>query len=164
MKRLKFLLITKKNLKKAIKIAKEIFPYESSKLGIFLPEFDYKYVIKKPKLGKFFIVKFDNKLVRITGYYYNFTKPKVDEIWLGYFGIRKKFRGIGLGKKVLLKTLSLIKKKIKVKVVKLFTTNRKEEKSSHFLYRCLGFKKYAHRKTKPYQTYYFKKDLKSPVD
>lgn len=157
-------MINKKNIKLAIKIAKEIFPYEFSKLGLFLPEFDYKKVIKKPKLGNFFIVLFGNKFVGITGYYYNFTKPKIDEVWLGYFGIRKKYRGIGLGKKVLLKTLILVKKKTKAKVIKLFTTNRKEEKSSHFLYRCLGFKKYAHKKTNQFQTYYFKKELKSPVD
>jgi len=159
MNSLKFVVINKNNINLGVKIAKEIFPYEFSKSGLFLPELDFKKSLEEPYSGKFFIVRSKNKFVGITGFYYHFLKPKIDELWLGYFGVRKKFRGKGLGRKILLKTLKLISKKINIKVLKLFTTNRKEEIPSHLLYASLGFKKYASKNTKPYKTFYFKKEF-----
>ncbi len=162
MKNTKFISITKKNIKLAIKTVKEIFPYEVSPDGIFLPAEEYKSSLVEPlnKISKFYIVKHKNRIVGITGYNYNYHKTKHDELWLGYFGLKEKYRGNGLGKKILLRTLGLMKKFNKdLRVIKLYTSNRRQEISSHHLYRCVGFKLYAHRNTKPFHTYYFKMEV-----
>lgn len=160
MKKLKLVPVTKRNISLAISIAREIFPYEIGSSGIFLPEQDYRMAIKHPELGKFFIIKKLDNAVGITGYYHNFKKPNPKEFWLGYFGILTEFRGNGLGKKSLIQTLDFAKTEEGVEVMKLFTTNRVEEKSSHHLYRCVGFRKYAHWNTKPFHTYYFQSPLR----
>jgi RimJ/RimL family protein N-acetyltransferase len=158
MEKIEFVLITIKNIKLAVKVAKEIFPYEISSEGLFLPAEEYKLATGLLcNLCNFFIVKYKKKVIGITGYYYNFRTPKSSELWLGYFGLKQEFRGNGLGKRMLLKTLDLAKEfNEDLHLMKLYTSNREEEVGSHHLYRCVGFKIYAHRNTKPFHTYYFK--------
>lgn len=155
---LKFSLIKKENLSDAVGLALEIFPYEVSFEG-FLPELEYKLSLTPERKGmqQFFIVSLGDELVGITGYNFHYTKPKSTELWLGYFGVREKFRGHGLGKKILHQTLDLANFfNPNLRVMKLYTSNRPEEKGSHHLYKCLGFRIYAHRNTKPFHTYYFR--------
>ncbi len=159
MDRIVFVPITRKNIGIAIEIAKKIFPYEVSSSGEFLPEKEYRMSLVSPykNLCEFFIVKYRKDFIGITGYNYSFRVERYDELWIGYFGVLRPYRGSGIGKHMLLDTLNLIKEKHqKVKTVKLYTSNREEEKSSHWLYRCVGFRLYAHRNTKPFHTYYFK--------
>jgi len=161
MKEIEFILVTEENKNLAIKIAKEIFPYEVSPKGIFLPRNKIKRTIDSSnKLGEFFIIKDGRFNAGIIGYSYNNHLPKFDELWIDYFGIRKKHRGSGLGKKVLLKTLSLMKEfNVNLQTVKLYSSNIAEEKDSHHLYRCVGFKIYAHKNEKPDHIYYFKMEV-----
>lgn len=161
MKKIRFIPITSENIKLAIKTAKEIFPYEISSNGLFLPSKDYELSIGIfNQLCSFFIVKYGKEIIGITGYNYNFRIPKFNELWLGYFGLKEAYRGNGLGKKILLKTLDSAKESNKnLKTIKLYTSNREQEKGSHHLYRCLGFKVYGNRNTKPFHTYYFKLEV-----
>lgn len=161
MKKIRFIPITSGNIKLAIKIAKDIFPYEISPKGLFLPSEDYKLAVGHLNdLCNFFIVKYGRQVVGITGYNYNFRLPKSDELWLGYFGLKQKYRGNGIGKKMLLRTLDLAKEfNVNLRTIKLYTSNREQEKGSHHLYRCVGFKVYGHRNTKPFHTYYFKMEV-----
>lgn len=158
MEKIKFVLINKENIEGAISLVKEIFPYEY-KNGIFLPEEEYRLSLEPSRvnLQQFFTVTYEGQPVGITGYNFNYQNYKHNELWLGYFGVKEKFRSNGLGKKIILKTLELMKKfNSNLKTIKLWTSNREQEKSSHHLYRCVGFRLYAHRNTRPFHTYYFK--------
>ena len=159
MKRIRFVRVTSKNLGQAIALAREIFPYEIHN-GIFLPEAEYRLSLETQRadLQEFFMVKYGGRFAGITGYYFHYRQHKDDELWLGYFGLREEFRGNGIGKKMLKKTLNMMKKfNDNLKTVKLYTSNREQERGSHFLYRCVGFRVYAHYNTQPFQTYYLKK-------
>ena len=158
MKRIRFILVTEKNVERAIALAREIFPYEIRN-GVFLPEREYLLSFRPDRvhLQDFFMVKYGGEFVGITGYYHKHQhRPK--ELWLNYFGLVEQHRGNGIGKKMLRKTLDLMRKfNANLKTIKLYTTSRPEQLGSHCLYRCAGFKLYARKKTQPFHTLYFKK-------
>lgn len=154
--------LTTDNLPLATSLAHEIFPYEISSKGIFLPGEMYKLSLTKERRGKqqFFIVKVGKVPVGITGYNFHYRKPNPEELWLQYFGVVPAFLGNGLGKKMLLETLRRMKLfNLDLRTVKLYTSNCPEEIGSHHLYRCVGFRVYAHRKVESDQIYYFKLEI-----
>ncbi len=62
MEKIEFVLITIKNIKLAVKVAKEIFPYEISSEGLFLPAEEYKLATGPLcNLCNFFIVKYKKR-------------------------------------------------------------------------------------------------------
>jgi GNAT superfamily N-acetyltransferase len=161
-KKLRFILVTRQNVNQAIGLAREIFPYEICD-GVFIPEKEYMLSFKpeRANLQDFFMVKYGGEFVGITGYYH-YHQNRPEELWLNYFGLREEFRGNGVGKKMLLKTLGLMKKfNVSLKTIRLYTTDRPEQLGSHCLYRCVGFKLYARMNTQPlpFHKLYFKKSV-----
>ncbi|MCE9585583.1 hypothetical protein K8Q94_03100 [Candidatus Nomurabacteria bacterium] len=72
------------NLEKAIQIAREIFPYENSNDGEFLPEKEYKMSLKDfKKFFNLFLVEYENQIIGITGFYRNYRRLRqTKELWL----------------------------------------------------------------------------------
>lgn len=107
---MKFVKISKKNLKVAMKIARECFDkkYVSNDVTKWYNKRlngDYKGI--NPVL-EYFIVYEADVPIGVTGFF-NFLDAR-ETFWLGYFGIVKKRRNKGLGSKVLRRTITMSRK------------------------------------------------------
>ena len=107
---MKFVRISKRNLKTAIKIAYECFDkgyvkndvikWYNKRLGSY-----YKQV--NPVL-EYFIVYEGNMPIGVTGFFNFLDDRKI--FWLGYFGVVKKKRNKGVGSKMLRRSIIMSKK------------------------------------------------------
>ena len=148
--------ITNINLKTAIKVAREIFPYEVHKDG-FWPEVAYKQSLEeKVPQFRYYLAYSKGKIVGITGHY-----PPDDtssEMWLGWFGVRPSCRRKGYGKQILFATAEII---VGFGYMKLFlySGDREEERNAHKLYLSVGFKQYKKGKVDGQPVLYFKAEI-----
>ena len=112
-KELRFEEINNENIKEAAKLQYNIFP-NSSAYSVYK-----SYVSKKNKdfyLG--YLAYLDNEPIGVTGLY---EIPKyMDTVWLSWFGLEKKYRKLGYGKKILDYTIKMAKKYNK-KFLRLYT-------------------------------------------
>jgi len=148
--------ITNANLELAIKIAKEIFPYEIHD-GKFWPESAYKEAIDKNWFNfTYFIAYHELSPVGITGYY----PPDDDkpDIWVGWFGVLPKFRKRGFGENILGETIRIVKL-MGAKTLCLYSGDREEEFAAHRLYLKMGFKETERGEVDSSPVIYFAKSL-----
>ena len=114
-------LITNENLDYAVNVENEIFPEYNAKNN-------YLRSIDNSSQSQFFLI-FDKEIcVGISGIYS--YKDDHDNSWLGFFGIKEKYRDKGYGKKAL-KLTEEYAKKSGFKFMRLFT-DRENEKAINF--------------------------------
>ena len=94
-KELKYVRMDSSNIRDIVKVQMEIFPQEC---GYF--QYDYGLTCGKD-YWKYWLVYKDNEIVAITGLYSDFPISETNSIWLGWFGVREKYRNQGYGEKVL---------------------------------------------------------------
>ncbi len=136
---MKFERITKRNLQLAIKSAKAIFPYEVHQ-NEFWPETAYRMSIDEgvDDFAYYLVRNTNNNVIGITGHYPAERNKK--QGWIGWYGVMPRFRRRGFGQKILLKTIDIMQKKLKMTTVHLWSGDRDEERAAHRLYLLNGFK------------------------
>lgn len=150
------------NYKTAIKIQREIFPNEDGTINI-LASLDRDLFIKTTRVFyvdddvKYYLAYNNEEIVGITGLYCIKNVCK-ESVWLGWFGVLKKYRGLGFGKQILNNTIELAKNQGN-KTIRLYT-DIEENNNAVQLYKKLGFisEKY-NVEILPYDCYIFSKSL-----
>lgn len=112
-KELRFEEINKDNIKVAAKLQYIIFP-NSSAYSVYKSNISGKY--KDFYVG--YIAYIDNEPIGVTGLYE--IPEYTDTVWLSWFGIKKKYRKLGYGKKILDYTIEMAKRYNK-KYLRLYT-------------------------------------------
>lgn len=153
--------ITSENINQAVGIAREIFPYENNKAGVFLPEKEYRLSLTTHETTtRFFIATLGDTPIGITGSYHHFNHPKKDELWLAYFGILNVFRGKGLSCQMLGQTIyDMVAWNNQLRTIKILTSVRPEEHNCIGLYKKFGFTKYTSRKSTPFDWHYYRLNI-----
>lgn len=137
---MKFEEINKNNIKTYLKLSKSIFDEDDYK---HIKDISHGYVnqtkefININKIDNcdrilYFIIKNENKNIGITGLY-SFSNSTA---WIGWFGLHKSFRGKGLGRKSLLKTIEIAKN---LNYNKLNVWTDENAKEALNLYKSEGF-------------------------
>lgn len=110
------------NFNTAVKIQEEIFPEYSAKLNY------YKSIIDDSQ-NKFFMVYDGSKCVGISGIY-TYSKDK-ENAWIGFLGVRKKYRKNGYGNQILEMTEDYAKS-LGYKYIRLFTDRHNNDHAIAF--------------------------------
>jgi ribosomal protein S18 acetylase RimI-like enzyme len=110
---------------------------------------------------EYFVAVDDNNSVIGTTGLYALEKDKQDAYWLGWYCVDMKFRGKGIGSKLLDYTIELAKERGK-KFLRLYTSTSPEEKAAQLIYESRGFKIIHTEKDKnsEYETIYKELELK----
>ena len=114
-----------KNLRKeyipgALKIALETGASCSRKEAKKVMEFSLAPGIK-PLNPNYYVLFLDNKIVGVSGLYYDYEDPK-DVMWMDYFAVAPDLQKHGFGTKMLENLVNICKKK-KVRILCVFTDN-----------------------------------------
>ena len=116
---LKYISMTKDNIRDMTKTQMEIFPSECG-------YFQYNYALECGKdFWKYWLVYQDNEIVAITGLYSDFDISETNSIWLGWFGVRPKYRNNKIGTEVLSFTINeayKLAQKYPIKYFRLYTS------------------------------------------
>lgn len=116
---LKYIPMNEDNIFDMVKTQMEIFPSECG-------YFQYNYALKCGKdYWKYWLVYDDNDIVAITGLYSDFEITETNSIWLGWFGVRPKYRKQKIGTKVLKFTIDeayKLTEKYPIKYFRLYTS------------------------------------------
>lgn len=105
--------VTVENVDEAIKVQRKIFPNDDGAINIQIStdrSLIKKYFLDESKYrdtAKFWLCRTGNGIVGITGIYSYFEYP--EDAWLGWFGVLSEFRKKGLGREILLWTMSQAK-------------------------------------------------------
>lgn len=143
--------ITQDNLEQAVETALQIFPEEIHDDG-FWPEKAYKSSIRcENEEFSYYIVYHNYEIVGITGHYISY-----DKIWLGWFGVKRKFRKHGLGKDIL-KATADIAYSFGYYKLSLYTSAKTEY--VHRFYENNGFEEYRRGYVDGLPVVYFSADL-----
>ena len=139
------------NYIEAINTQKSIFPpYEDGTIEI-LASVDQKLLTKVTGISypeessTYYLAYNDNEIVGIAGLYHEKSSCD-DSIWLGWFGVVPKFRGLGFGEKILELTMDKAKEK-GFKIIRLYTDTI-ENKAAVKLYEKLAFTKEEYKAEK----------------
>ena len=138
---MKFIIIDQSNYHTAIQVQREIFPHEDGSLNI-LASLDialYKKmtgeIYPDKRLHYWLAENEESQIVGITGLYVPRTSDT--DIWLGWFGVKKEFRGKGYGKEILRWTIRQASKQ-GFTTLRLYTDSEENDKAVK-LYKSLGF-------------------------
>ena len=116
---LKYIPMTEENIYDMVKTQMEIFPSECG-------YFQYNYALNCGKdYWKYWIVYDEDDIVAITGLYSDFDITETNSIWLGWFGVRPKYRRKKIGTEVLNYTINeayKLAKKYPIKYFRLYTS------------------------------------------
>ena len=111
--------MTEENIYDMVKTQMEIF---RSECGYF----QYNYALNCGKdYWKYWIVYDEDDIVAITGLYSDFDITETNSIWLGWFGVRPKYRRKKIGTEVLNYTINeayKLAKKYPIKYFRLYTS------------------------------------------
>jgi len=99
----------------------------------------YKELYKKfnNKKIKYYVAVGNKKIIGTTGFYV--VEGDNDSYWLGWWCVDPKYRGKGIGKRLLRFIINKAKKSNK-KFLRLYTSNDKNEMLANKIYDKLGFK------------------------
>lgn len=123
--------MNKNNIKDMVNAQMEIFP---SECGYF--QYNYALTCKKD-YWKYWLVYDEKELVAITGLYSDFDIYETNSIWLGWFGVRPKYRKNKIGTEVLNFTIQeayKLAKKYPIKYFRLYTSID-ENRTAQILYK-----------------------------
>ena len=127
---LNYIKITKDNIDYATRIQMKIFPDECA-------YYNYLDIINKNlEWQNYYLVYDGDEVVGVTGLYCFEDINETNSIWLGWFGVLKKYRRHGYGKRILLDTIEKAKefsKKYPIKYFRLYTSTR-DNKVAQILY------------------------------
>ena len=116
---LKYVRMNEKNIIDIVNIQMEIFPSECG-------YFQYNYALNCGKdYWKYWLVYDEKEIVAITGLYSDFDINETNSIWLGWFGVRPKYRKNNIGSEVLKFTIDeayKLAKKYPIKYFRLYTS------------------------------------------
>lgn len=136
--------LSRKTLQKALEVAVEIFGASDrtaierefkASLGIEPDQTDVNTDLRI-KDSKYFLPRENGDIVGITGYY-NFEGHE-DEAWLGWFGVREKHFGKGIGKVLMTDAFNKAAKQ-GVKTLRIWTTSDPQYAEACKLYKKMGF-------------------------
>ncbi len=143
-------------------VFKDIDKIEKLNLVASLDKEKYRdiYIKNEIKTMKYWIARDKQSLqiVGLTGIYTEIEDDK-NECWLGWFCIKKNFRGLGYGKKLLEfseEQAILLKKKY----LYIYTYDTKYYKTAIEMYKKFGYKPYNVKNTRYKKDLYFKKGLR----
>jgi len=143
--------ISKETLKYAILLRNKIFPdlqeCEKGTLEASLIQ-NGKYKECDITYLKYFVMLDEKKVIGLTGIYIE-ENDNIDECWLGWFCIDEKYRGKGLGQKLLDFSISKAKE-LNKKILKLYTYDSKEFQAAIILYKKNNFIQYKKHKKELY--------------
>ncbi len=116
---LKYIPMTSENVFDVVKTQMEIFPSECG-------YFQYNFALNCGKdYWKYWLVYDENNIVAITGLYSDFDITETNSIWLGWFGVRPKYRKQKIGTEVLNFTINeayKLAEKYPIKYFRLYTS------------------------------------------
>ena len=164
---MKIVALTKDNIKKASNIANKIFYYED-----ILPEKFFKASFKPKEFNKllniqqkietckYYVAINEKKEVIGTTGLYSIEDDEKNKYWLGWFCVNQKYRGQGIGQKLLDFTINKAKKK-GAKYLNLYTSTNPLEENAQKLYKKNKFYKINKKETQigPHKTIYLRKKL-----
>lgn len=165
---MKIVSLSESNLKEAIHLTEIVFhpnPDEFDAPHKWLPASLHPQEEKSKKLYattkctyvKYYVGIEKRKVAGITGLF--LTKGDNDSVWLAWYAVSPKFRGHGLGKKLLRFTINKAKA-IRKKYLRLYTSPNKDLESAMHLYKKFGFKVTTGKRFGRKHVLYLKKDLK----
>ncbi len=96
MKKIKIVKLNRRNFKQAIKLQETLFPEESGAMDITLAS--EGKTAENYCLLNYWLAVFNNQVVGIVGLYSYKIYPK--DAWLGWFGVDKNYRKLGIGSKL----------------------------------------------------------------
>ncbi|MDP2693057.1 MAG: GNAT family N-acetyltransferase [bacterium] len=157
--------LSKKNLKQASELADKIFYYEeikpSESFESSLNEKKFEELSKKTGIPltelKYWVAKDQNtkKIVGTTGLYID-KRDKKEAVWLGWYCVDEKYRGKGIGQKLLKHIIKKTKRRRNI-FLRLYTSTRPSEITAKIIYDKFGFKIMKEKEVKKdggYDTYY----------
>ena len=86
---------------------------------------------------EYWVAIYENKVVGLVGLYEESTDHE-DSIWLGWYCVEEKYRGLAIGKALIDFAIQTAKKR-KKRFLKLYTTSHDEYAIARILYERLGF-------------------------
>ena len=112
---------------------------EKQTLNASLDPQNHSYIFTKLALMslEYWVAIYENKVVGLIGLYEE-TSDHEDSIWLGWYCVDEKYRGLTIGKKLISFAIEEAKKKNKY-FLKLYTTLHDEYAVARDLYEQLGF-------------------------
>ena len=112
---------------------------EKQTLNASLDSQNYSSILAKLALMslEYWVAIYENKVVGLIGLYEE-TSDHEDSIWLGWYCVDEKYRGLTIGKKLINFAIEEAKKKNKY-FLKLYTTLHDEYAVARDLYEKLGF-------------------------
>ncbi|WP_067175251.1 GNAT family N-acetyltransferase [Sulfurospirillum sp. UCH001] len=112
---------------------------EKQTLNASLDAQNYSSILAKLALMslEYWVAIYENKVVGLIGLYEE-TSDHEDSIWLGWYCVDEKYRGLTIGKKLISFAIEEAKKKNKY-FLKLYTTLHDEYAVARDLYEKLGF-------------------------
>lgn len=112
---------------------------EKQTLNASLDSQNYSSILAKLALMslEYWVAIYENKVVGLIGLYEE-TSDHEDSIWLGWYCVDEKYRGLTIGKKLISFAIEEAKKKNKY-FLKLYTTLHDEYAVARDLYEKLGF-------------------------
>ncbi len=158
--------LTKKDLKKAIRLVESVFKDEDEsakrelEASVYPRKFE-KYVKKRERdiktLEYFVAVNARGRLVGIIGAY-TLGVDYADTLWIGWFCVHKKHRGEGIGR-MLIEFIIEKARALGKSYVSLYTSTEKNEEKAQKLYDSYGFEIIHREEKKDYEIIYRKKTL-----
>lgn len=147
--------LSQKTLESSIKLVDSIFPNQGNEPAniTFRASLNREYYKKFLQITgitflRYWVIEENNDVIAVIGIY-TYKKDEKEAAWVGWFCIDPKFRGKGLGNKLLLKVVNEAKK-MKKKYLRLYTSTSDIEKNAQFFYDKLGFKEYKRTELKDY--------------
>jgi len=119
---IEYIPVSKENSKNAIRIQQSIFPLENGKKDILE---SLKETSKNYDYIKYYLIKYKEKFIGITGIYSYPQYPK--DAWMAWFGVLPLFRRNGIGSHTI-KYLKTLAKKLKFDALRVYT----DSNSNHY--------------------------------
>lgn len=134
--------VTQDVLEEVLLAVEKIFPDDRNDFVRHYNEYVNKDISdwREVRYWKYYCVRNDkSEIVAITGLYNEKDKHAEDEVWLGWFGVIPKCRGMGIGREVLEWSIKEAKQ-LGYKKLKLWTTTYPDEANAQELYEKVGLK------------------------
>jgi len=112
--------LNKKDISKALKIVLETGASSNKREAKKIMDFSLAPGIK-PLNPNYYVLLLDNKIIGVSGLYYDYEDPK-DIMWMDYFAVDPKFQKQGYGS-IMLENLESICRKKNVRLLCVFTDN-----------------------------------------
>ena len=133
---LKYIPMTQDNIIDMVKTQMEIFPTECG-------YFQYNYALTCGKdYWKYWLVYEADEIAAITGLYSDYDINETNSIWLGWYGVREKYRGKKIGTKVLEFTINEayeLAKKYPIKYFRLYTSTELNDKAQNLYQKVMDY-------------------------